>query len=40
MLNDGVSLKNARVYAYTRVSTAIQVEGYSLDAQKKEIEKQ
>ena len=38
MLNDGISLKNARVYAYTRVSTAIQVEGYSLDAQKKEIE--
>lgn len=38
MLNEGVSLKNARIYAYTRVSTAIQVEGYSLDAQKKEIE--
>ena len=32
--------KNARVYMYTRVSTAIQVEGYSLDAQKKAIERE
>lgn len=38
VLNEGVPLKNARVYIYTRVSTAIQVEGYSLDNQKRELE--
>ena len=27
-------MKKTRCYIYTRVSTAIQVDGYSLDAQK------
>ncbi len=26
--------KRTRVYTYTRVSTAMQIDGYSLDAQK------
>ena len=29
-----MSDKKTRAYIYTRVSTAMQVEGYSLDAQK------
>ena len=32
--------KGAKVYIYTRVSTEMQVEGYSLDAQKVEILKE
>lgn len=28
-----------KVYSYTRVSTAMQVDGYSLDAQKEKIER-
>lgn len=27
-------MKKAKVYIYTRVSTSIQIEGYSLDAQR------
>ena len=32
-------MKKTRCYIYTRVSTAIQVDGYSLDAQKDKIRK-
>lgn len=32
--------KGAKVYIYTRVSTEMQVDGYSLDAQKEEILKE
>ena len=31
--------KQKRCYIYTRVSTAIQVDGYSLDAQKDKLRK-
>ena len=31
--------KNTKCYIYTRVSTAIQVDGYSLDAQKDKLRK-
>ena len=31
--------KNTKCYIYTRVSTAIQVDGYSLDAQKDKLKK-
>jgi len=31
--------KQKKCYIYTRVSTAIQVEGYSLDAQKDKLRK-
>ena len=31
--------KKTRCYIYTRVSTAIQVDGYSLDAQKDKLRK-
>ena len=31
--------KKTRCYIYTRVSTAIQVDGYSLDAQKDKLKK-
>ena len=31
--------KNHKCYIYTRVSTAIQVDGYSLDAQKDKLRK-
>ena len=32
-------MKKTKCYIYTRVSTAIQVDGYSLDAQKDKIRK-
>ena len=32
-------IKNKKCYIYTRVSTAIQVDGYSLDAQKDKLRK-
>ena len=32
-------VKKKRCYIYTRVSTAIQVDGYSLDAQKDKLRK-
>lgn len=35
-----ISHKGAKVYIYTRVSTEMQVDGYSLDAQKEEILKE
>lgn len=40
--NMGVEIphKGAKVYIYTRVSTEMQVDGYSLDAQKEEILKE
>ncbi len=31
---DGDTKETTKVYIYTRVSTAVQVDGYSLDAQK------
>ena len=31
--------KQKRCYIYTRVSTAVQVDGYSMDAQKEKIRK-
>lgn len=31
--------KKIKVYIYTRVSTSMQVDGYSLDAQKEKIKK-
>ena len=34
---DNVKHESSRVYIYTRVSTAMQVDGFSLDAQKDEI---
>ena len=34
---DGIKHEGAKVYIYTRVSTAMQVDGFSLDAQKDEI---
>lgn len=34
---DNVKHENSKVYIYTRVSTAMQVDGFSLDAQKDEI---
>lgn len=40
MPKEEVPHRGARVYIYTRVSTAMQVDGYSLDAQKKEIERE
>ena len=33
-------MKKTRCYIYTRVSTAIQVDGYSLDAQKDKLRNQ
>lgn len=30
--------EKTKVYTYTRVSTAMQIDGYSLDAQKKQSE--
>ena len=35
--DDIVKEKRTRVYTYTRVSTAMQIDGYSLDAQKSRI---
>jgi len=32
-------MKKTRCYIYTRVATAIQVDGYSLDAQKDKLRK-
>ena len=32
-------IKNKKCYLYTRVSTAMQVDGYSLDAQKDKLRK-
>lgn len=40
IIPEEVPHEGAKVYAYTRVSTVMQVDGYSLDAQKKEIEKE
>ena len=35
----GIKLKKKRCYIYTRVSTSMQVDGYSLDAQKDKLKK-
>ena len=32
-------MKNTKCYIYTRVSTAMQVDGFSLDAQKEKLKK-
>ena len=32
-------MKNTKCYIYTRVSTSMQVDGYSLDAQKDKLKK-
>lgn len=32
-------MKNTKCYIYTRVSTSMQVDGYSLDAQKEKLKK-
>lgn len=39
MEGDKMAKKKTKVYMYTRVSTSIQIDGYSLDAQKEKIRK-